>query len=646
LPGLLLVVLLLAWASEGGGYAATDWYPGALFLLGLLAVMALADGGTFAKAARSNAIAVGIFAAFAAWSLLSILWANAKDDAWDGGNRVFMYLIVFAIVGLVPATPHRSAVVLGAFSLGVTVLTALTFFLGDPGETFSKGRLAEPIGYANATAALCLMAVWPAITLALAREVPMLLRGLMLGSAAVLLQLAVLAESRGAVFALPLAAIVYLALVPSRARVLLAFILLGVAGFLTWDTLTAVYAGVRADSSSALMHARAVVAATFAALVTVGALLAFVDRRLSVSDALARRGARVFELVVVVALLAGGGLWVASVGNPVDRAEAAWQDFNSGHPDSFGNSRFTGELGTNRSDFWRVGLEMFRERPVLGAGADNFALKYARERRTHEEPTYPHSIAVEVLSQTGGVGAALLATAWIAALVAFARKRRARGSFGNFIAAAAMAGFVYWLIHASADWFWELPVLGAAGLMFLGIAMVVSTPAEVQRKGDWEVPPWARVVGFLVCLAATLSFIFPWLSARAIDDALAIWRADPQLAQTRLAQARQLNPVSDQPDLIAGVIAGRTGDVATMREAFERAIQRNPENWYAHFELGIAYALSKDDPAALAELEVANELNPREPLIDEVQSDVRAGRPVSPSGIDRRFLARAEAVLR
>jgi tetratricopeptide (TPR) repeat protein len=643
LPGLLLVAVLLVLASSGGGFAATSWYPAALFLLALLVIVVISDRAALAEVARSNFVVFAFIGALAGWSLLSILWAGAKDDAWDGGNRVAMYLIVFALAGLFPSTPSRSAVILGTFSLGVTVLTGYAFLFGDLGPTFTNGRLAEPIGYASATAALCLMAVWPAVGLGVAREASVVIRGLMLGAAGVLVQFAILAESRGAVLALPVAALVYIVLVPNRARALLALGLLATVGYLTWEPLTDVFAAVRVDNATTLSNARQVVVVTFAAVSAVGALVALAERRISASAVWSRRGSLALQVAVLVALLAGAGAWMARGGDPLDRAESTWQDFKSGYPDSFGDSRLTGELGTNRYDFWRVGLQLFRDEPVLGAGADNFSLAYVASRRTDEEPNYPHSIAVEVLSQTGVVGAALFITGLIAALIAFVRKRRALDDFGRLIAASAMTGFVYWLFHASVDWFWELPVLGAAAFMYLGMALATSHDVELDRHSDYRPAGWARALGLVVCVAVALSFLFPWLSARAINEALAVWRTDPAAAQVHLEQARELNPLTDRADEIAGAIASRTGDVATMRRSFQRALERDPDNWYSHLELGIAYALAGDKDSALAELEIAEDLNPRDAVIDEVQALVLAGRPVSAAAVDERFLSRLEA---
>jgi len=645
LPGFLVLVVILSWAGGNGGFTLTDWYEGALFLLALLVVTLVADREALSVPTWSTAVALAALVGLACWSLASILWAGAKDDAWDGGNRVVTYVIVFVLIALIPATPKRAAVLLGSFAAGVAVLTAWPFFSGSPETVFINGRLAEPIGYPSATAALCLMAIWPAAALASAREVPPYVRAPLLGVAAVLLQFAVLAESRGSVLALVVATVAYIAFVPSRPRALLVSVVLAAVAVASWGSLTAVFAGLHAGRVSELGEARAVIAVTFLATTVVGVLIAELDRRFGASSA-ARWTGRLLQLFAVTFVLLAGGLWIVNAGNPVDRVESAWTDFKSGYPQSFGASRLTGELGTTRYDFWVVALHLFRSEPVTGVGADNFSLEYLKERNTGEEPTYPHSIEIEILSQTGIVGAALFVAALIAAAIAYIRRRRELDGFGQLVAASAMAGFVYWLLHASVDWFWELPGLGGAAFMFLGLAIGISGRDEISRDRESRVLPWARPLGLLACIAVALSFVFPWLSARAIDDALAGWRTDPKAAQVRLAQARELNPLSDRADEIAGAIASRTGDVATMRRSFERAVERNPQNWYSRFELGIAYALSGDDDAALTELTIAEELNPRERLIHDVRAQVLLGLPVSPASIDARFRERAEALVR
>jgi tetratricopeptide (TPR) repeat protein len=77
-----------------------------------------------------------------------------------------------------------------------------------------------------------------------------------------------------------------------------------------------------------------------------------------------------------------------------------------------------------------------------------------------------------------------------------------------------------------------------------------------------------------------------------------------------------------------------------MRAAFRRAADRNPKNWYAWLELGIADALDGRRESALAYLAKAHALDPREGVIASVAESVRAGRHVSPIEIDRKMLRR------
>lgn len=98
LPGGITLAVILVLITKEGGFEPTSWYPAALFLLGLLAVTVAAQ----ARSGRlrldtSQRVAVILFAAFVAWSFLSITWSDVKGDAWDGANRTLLYFLVFAL---------------------------------------------------------------------------------------------------------------------------------------------------------------------------------------------------------------------------------------------------------------------------------------------------------------------------------------------------------------------------------------------------------------------------------------------------------------------------------------------------------------------------------------------------------------------
>ena len=248
--GLVTVIVFLAWAGLDGGYAPTTWYPGAFVFLVLAALVSTSRGG---GVPRHVLRAVTLFGSFTLWSFLSITWADAKGEAWDGANRTLLFFTVYTLFALLPWRPRDAALVLGALATGTAAIGSWVFLAGaDSG--LSEGRFTDPSGYANANGALFLAAFWPAAVLASRRGTPWQARGLLLAAAGVLLQLGVLAQSRGSLPAFALALVLYLALVPDRARSLLTLLTIGAVTALSLGRLLEVY---RADPGDDLQQALA-----------------------------------------------------------------------------------------------------------------------------------------------------------------------------------------------------------------------------------------------------------------------------------------------------------------------------------------------------------------------------------------------------
>src|SRR5688572_13632781 len=98
LPALAATGVLLFLAVKDAGYEdiPVTWQYCALFLGALLLVAALVvprAGGP----PRLVIAAASLLAAYAAWSYLSISWAEQTADAWDGANRTLLYAVVFAL---------------------------------------------------------------------------------------------------------------------------------------------------------------------------------------------------------------------------------------------------------------------------------------------------------------------------------------------------------------------------------------------------------------------------------------------------------------------------------------------------------------------------------------------------------------------
>jgi tetratricopeptide (TPR) repeat protein len=379
-------------------------------------------------------------------------------------------------------------------------------------------------------------------------------------------------------------------------------------------------------------------------------------------------------LVVIVGGLAVGG-------NPITRAHHAWDSFKGGYTaEAAGSNRLLSGLGSNRYDFYRVALDEFVAHPVLGIGADNFAQQYLLHGRSDETPRYPHSVELRTLSQTGLVGALLAVVGLGAALLAGWRAmRRSSDPLAGTVGAAALAGFAYWAVHGSFDWFWEFAGLGSCAFALLGIACSLAGVDGVQKRdapraraghrglgrvdGAQDQPvqnasslgpsttagrqtrrfPLVFVtVAGLLALVAAASLTAPWLSERQIQSAAQIWPHAPLKAYGQLGEAAKLNPLSDRPYLVEGSIALRYGDLARAQNAFSRALVRVPDDAYAALELGAIASQSGERARAVVLLERAVRLDPRDPLAREALATVRAGKRVSVQALNRSILLKAE----
>jgi hypothetical protein len=629
--GLVAIGVFLWWATKGGGYAPTEWYPGAAVFLALLCASTVVPPIRATVASEWTTRAILLLAGFTAWSFASILWAGVRGDAWDGANRTLLYLTVFSTFAVLGWRTRDGAVVLGLFALGTAVVGAAEL-LAEGTSAFVDGRFAEPIGYANGTAALFLIAFWPALALATRTEVPWVARSALFATAGVLLQLAILAQSRGSVIAGAVALGAYIALTPQRLRAVVMLVPVAGVTLAALDPLLSVFAsGTEASLQEAVAREQRALAFSIAALLAVGAVIGLVERRSGMQrrrDLLTRRRP-VVAAIAVVAVLAATGL-VASI------AISRGGEESSGAPSVLRSSRFGGGLESGRFEMWRVAAQTVVEHPLLGVGADNFAVDFTRERETNaEEPLYPHSLVLRAFSQMGLVGGALflafVAVALVAAVVSRARSDR----FTQAVVAGALAAGVYWLVHGSIDWLWEIPAVAAPAVAFLGLAAGLAYPRSGRRRALPLRTPAVRWAAAALGIAALGSYLLPGLAAFELERATRAWAGAPDRALSGLSWARRLNPLSERADIVAGMLAKRAGRWDDARAAFEDAVRRNPDDWYAHLQLALLSSTAGRRLEAASAVRRAEALNPLEPTIQAVKADLLADRPVDGALVNR-----------
>lgn len=652
LPALAALAVFLVWDANGGGFAPTGWYLGGLVLLAVLMTTLLAYGSTV-RLPRTLGIAAVCLTGFTAWSFLSMTWSDVPALAWDGSNRTALYLVVFFLFGILPWRPLSAAAWIGLFAVGVaivgTVVLVQSVRSADPETFFIFGRLAGPVEYPNGSSGLFLMAGWPALLLASRREVPWAFRGVLLATAGALTEFVLLTQSRGGVASAAVVALLLLAIVPGRVRAVLTGLTVAVAVLPASDALLDVYRVVIAhgDAHAALVRAARAVAWSTTALLIAGLVGGYVDRRLVPSEPRARR-LRLVAGTVMVVLAASLLVVAAAIADPVERVRADWHDFTA-IPKPYGEglgsseSHFsTNVLSGNRHDVWIVAWRQFQRARITGAGADNFAVDYLRERRSEQEPRYPFSIELRALGQTGLVGSCLLAAFFLVCgfgLLARGLSDSARVAISGCALIAAQ-----WFAHGSVDIFWEIPGLAAPAFAGLAIAARLATFRR-RTQADYEVSrPVSRRLFVAGAATAILlvgtSFMFPWLAAAEIRRADGSWRRDPAAATSELRKARSLNPLSDQADVTAGQIESRRRRWGAMRAAFGRALERNDLNWYSWLELAVVNGYTHHKALALRQLKQAQRLNPTERTLGFVRYRINVGRPLGPREVDEVFRLR------
>ena len=619
--------------ERDGGFALTVWAPAALVLLGLAVTVFLSAGRFAAGVPWPTRAAGACFAAFALFAFASIGWAEVRGDAWDGANKALLYVIAFVLLAAWPIAVDALWPVLLAFALVATgegVWTVERIIHSATPTQFTIGtRLSEPLGYPNATAALYMILVWLMIGLASRPWLAVPFRGLAFGLAGLDAALNLLTESRGSAFTLPLVVVVYFAVVPGRIR---SAAVVGLVVLASTPVAFAVLDVYRADPyriQPTLSHALGRALSLSVLLAAAGVVFALVDERWRPSARVTRAAGAALVAGVVLALAA-----VAAVTTPWNKLDNAWHSFKySGEPT--GAASHFGGLGSQRYDFWRVGLIEFKRHPVAGIGMDNFAVPYLQQRRSEEAPQNPHSLPVRLLSQTGVIGTLLFVCFIGFALFSVARIPRGRE---RELAGILVVGFSVWLFHGAVDWLWEMPVLGLLAVSLLALACGLAPrrggPVPERRAALRALP---FVAGSVAAVAAAVSLALPWLSAREVQAAAAGWHADPEGAFSALHRARRLNPLSENPDLIAGAIASRLHRYPEMREHFAAAVGRTPDDWYGNLELGIAASLTGMHELAASSLARAEQLNPRDPIVQSVVVTFRAGRRIDSDAVDRAF---------
>ena len=600
---------------------------GRLTWIGLAAICLAAAAGAAAlfglprpALSREALVALGSLLALVAWSGISVVWSIEPDRSWAYLNRGLVYFALLAFgLWLGPWVREWAFLLAGvlALPLGWALLGKAIPALGASGRI---GRLSSPIGYWNALGLLFAMALPLALWLAARREHPHWLRSAGVVYLYALIVGLLMTYSRGGVLAAGVSAALWIALGSPRIESAAALLLGGGAGLGV-----AVWAftrpGLSSDNQpdSVRVHDGAWFAVVFVLGAIAVAALAYLgslsEERRPLTDA-RRRAVERLALGVLVAVVAVGVVALVVEAKP----EGWFRDFTAQPTNAAlqgGPEHLVNASSSSRWLWWKEAWRAWEKQPWRGTGAGTFELTHRLLRTNTIVVTEPHNVPLQFLTETGLVGFVLVLLGVGAAAVGVVKRlRRARDPAVVALAVLCVA----YVLHTLVDFDWDFVAVTAPFLLTLG-ALLGGPAVRDEPHIVWSPLPVA------VAAALALSLLTPWFAQRDTDSAqAAIFDGRPLVALRDARNARSLNPLALDPLLAEAAALEQLGDFQGARSVYIDAVELQPLNWRAWFELGRFEEGQQDWPRALPALRRAVDLDPQNPL---AQAELAAAEKAS-----------------
>jgi hypothetical protein len=579
-----------------------------------------------------------LFAAVAALTALSVVWAQVPDLAYIEAGRTLAYLATFgAAVAAARLAPQASPVILKGILLGalaaVAYALASRIWPGTIAENELSNRIGQPFQYWNAVGTTAALAIPAALWLGSRHTGSVIGRALAYPAVGACILAILLTQSRGALAAAALGAIAWFAVVPLRLRSLPVVLLpaVGAGAVAAWALSKDAF-----SKSLQPLSAKESVAGEFGLLVLLMALmllLAGIAVNVGLGRALPpvqlRRRIGIVALVVACAVplvaLTSVAFSDRGLGGTIDdRLDELTSETDTAPNEGAG--RIAGASST-RGKYWREAGSVFAERRAVGYGAGNFATARLRHRKDATVTRHAHGFVPQTLADLGLVGVALttaLLLAWTVAALRASGLHPRRTPFRRgdapplprrdwdderaAIVALALVAIVFGL-QSALDWTWFVPGPAAMALVAAGFVAgrgpvtavatdggTVDLPAAQGSRWHLPRPSSGRIVAAVGVAVTALILAWaiwqPEASDRETNRALELIDArdfDAAIAETE--DAAETNPLSSEPLLVRAVAETSAGSETAARRTLEQAVLEfpgDPQTWLrlASFQLG------------------------------------------------------------
>jgi O-antigen ligase len=330
------------------------------------------------------------------------------------------------------------------------------------------------------------------------------------------------------------------------------------------------------------------------------ALLAYLESRIPVPP-VARRA---FAATVVIVVAGGLVVTFARYGSPNTLARKGYAAFKAPPTHVVAlNRRLLSFSGNGRYDLWRLAWQDARHHPWLGSGAGSYERYFLRRQpRDTGRVRDAHSVYLETLAELGPVGLVLLLASFAVPLGVALRCRR------HPLVPTATGAYAAFLVHAAADWDWEVPAVTLAAIMCGGAVLLAGCRNPNVRVVSVRFRVAAVAAIIVVAGFATIGLVGN--SALTASEA-ARRGGDLRHAASAARRARTWMPWSPRPWSALGEAQLAAGLPRQARASFRKAASMDPGDWHLWYDVARA---STGPPRAEA-LQRAVALYPRSDLL-------------------------------
>jgi O-antigen ligase len=229
-----------------------------------------------------------------------------------------------------------------------------------------------------------------------------------------------------------------------------------------------------------------------------------------------------------------------------------------------------------RLNFWRAGLQIFIDHPLVGTGAGTFgAVHAAYQRDVRYYARDPHSLYVQTAAEEGIVGLVVLvvllgalAAMWIKALRAW------HATEAYPLVVGTGLGLVAFFIHSGVDMDWMFPANPAMAMAMTGaLVSFANARNPSQAEGRSTLPRWQRLAVSGAVLVAFAFILATGYAEREFASGQELARTDgPSEAIKRYTVAVRWDPWN--PKFLAARAAALRQLYPPQRDAAEESLRR------------------------------------------------------------------------